>query len=687
MERDFLQKIASILEQHLSDERFGVSELAAAAGMSRSNLLRKIKKITGLSASRYMRQLRLEQAMEILKKEDLTVSEIAYRVGFNSPSYFIKCFREHYGYPPGDAGKQMDQDTSGEAASGKLPPGNFRKAWKLTGYAVLVLALLLMSLQIFIRKGRGPGGIGSGKSIAVLPFKNDSHDSTNVYFINGLMESVLDNLQKIEDLRVISRTSVEKYRTQTRSVPEIARELNVNYLVEGSGQKVGDRIQLTIQLIDAASDRHLWSETYRRELGDVFDLQLEIARKISSEIEAVITPEEAARIEKAPTENLLAYDLFLQGLDRFYEGTGEGLEAAVDLFGKAVEEDPGFARAWADMAICLTILDMYRVDKKYTDEIGRLAARAMELDPTLAQSLVAMAMYHITRKEYPQALPYLEEALEYHPNSSMVINILSDFYTRHIPDTQKYLEYALKGVELDIASHDAQEAGSIYLHLGNAFIQTGFITQAEKYIALSLNLVPGNKYAQLLWAYIQLAGDRDLQQTRQRLEMLLEPDTLQHDILKELGVISYFQRDFEAAHDYFTRMFKLAEAQGLDLYNGEKIKMALVASELGRQEESAEYLREYYAYARDTPSVYKHLSLSAYYAFTGDTERTLEHFALFAEQEKYPYWYILFLDMDDPLFDPVEDLPEFQALLQEIKVKFWAYHQGIRDSLKESGLL
>mgnify|MGYP001827765312 FL=1 len=121
----------------------------------------------------------------------------------------------------------------------------------------MIIAALIV-LNIATGKNRGPDLSDREKSIAVLPFKNDSNDSTNIYLINGLMESLLNNLQAIEDLRVISRTSVEKYRHDTKSTPEIGRELNVNYLVEGSGQKIGNQILLSIQLIDANRDKHLW---------------------------------------------------------------------------------------------------------------------------------------------------------------------------------------------------------------------------------------------------------------------------------------------------------------------------------------------------------------------------------------------------------------------------------------------
>ncbi len=691
MEQDFLKKITEIIEENLSDERFGVSELAREAGMSRSNLLRKVKSLTNLSVSLFIRQVRLKRAMEMLGDHSLNVSEVSYRVGFGSTSYFIKCFREHFGYPPGEVGKHKSHTKSSSAGRSagffqRLMGGHLFPLKYLYALAALVI-LGTLSLLWIPGKTRPRVNPELEKSIAVLPFINESNDSTNLYLINGLMESILDNLQKIEDLRVISRTSVEKYRGHPKTAPEIARELNANYLVEGSGQKIGDQIMLNVQLIEASTDTHLWSEYYKRETGDIFDLQLEIAQRIASEIQAIITPEEAERIEKVPTENLVAYDYFLKGLDQFQEGTRESLLEAIQLFKKAIEEDPEFARAHADIAISYALLDMYQVEKKYLDQIDQFADRALLLDPQLAQSLIAKALYHITVKEYTQALPYLEKALEYNPNSSLVINTLSDYYTRYVPDTEKYLEYALMGIGLDIAAHDSLDASNIYLVLSNALMQSGFVDEAQEYIEVAFEYYPENPYAELLRPYILLAGDGNLLQTKEMLQEILQEDTLRIEILKELGVICYFLRDYDSARGYFQRMEEICKAQGLDLYQGEKAKIGLILSELGYKEESEVYFREYLEYAESDPGIYRDLSLAAYYSYMGDTVRALEHMKLFSEQENYPYWYILFLEMDDPLFDPMKDLPAFQKIMREVNVKFWNRHKEIKDSLRQKGLL
>ena len=241
LEKDFLSKITQIIEENLSNEKFGVSELANKIAMSRSNLLRKVKKATNLSVSQFISQVRLKNAMELLKQSSFTVSEISYEVGFSSVSYFIKCFHDFYGYPPGEVGKKNDPKE--EAPQYKPIKQRKKVLLFITVPFVTLLILFFIFYNPFTSKQKE-----LEKSIAVLPFINDSDDSSNVYIINGLMESILNNLQKIENLRVISRTSVEKYRNTNKTIPEIAKELNVSYFVEGSGQKIGDKILLNVQL-------------------------------------------------------------------------------------------------------------------------------------------------------------------------------------------------------------------------------------------------------------------------------------------------------------------------------------------------------------------------------------------------------------------------------------------------------
>ena len=530
MVEDFLARVDEILAEHISDERFGVTELAEAMHMSRSNLLRKIKKHSNQSVSQYIREARLKKGMEMLHETTLTVSEISGEVGFDSTSYFIKCFRELYGYPPGEARKNQAHEVPAESEESSEP---FDKQVFIVIGVVVILAVVSF---FFFSESPEPGQEAE-KSIAVLPFKNDSNDSSNLYFVNGLMESALSNLQKIEDLRVVSRTSVEKFRNSDMTLPEIAEELDVTYIVEGSGQKLGDQILLNIQLIEASSDRHLWAEQYNRQVVDVFALQNDIAKKITDAVEAIVTPEELERIERRPTDNLVAYDYYLQAREPFLSRSQEQLQIAIPLFEKAVEEDPEFALAYADLAISYYFLDLFQADKQYTDEINNYADKALLYDSKSAESLIAKAFYYLHTKEYKLALPHLEKALEYNPNSAAAIQMLADMYANYLPNTSKYLEYALKGLKLDVVTTDSVTKSYLYLVLSNAFVQTGFVDESIEYINKSLDYDPNNYFSPYLKAYILAAKDKDLPRTAELLKKEWNKDTTRMDILQEIGKV------------------------------------------------------------------------------------------------------------------------------------------------------
>lgn len=676
-QHDFLVQLTEIIQANISDEKFGVSELASEVGMSRSNLLRKIQKLANKSASQFIREARLKKALELLKDDSLNVSEISFEVGFGSTSYFIKCFREFYGYPPGETAKREANNT-GTIANRSESTKRFIIP------AVVVIVLITTVLAVVFKKEK-KAVTHFEKSIAVLPFKNDSNDSTNIYIVNGLMESILNNLQKIEDLRVISRTSVEKYRDSHKTIPEIAQELGVSYFVEGSGQKIGNQILLNVQLIDA-SDDHLWAEQYNKQTTDIFTLQQDVAKSIANKIEAIVTPEEIERIEKVPTDNLAAYDQFLKGLDLLYEGQRESLEAAIINFKEAILLDSKFARAYAGIAICYYYLDAGKTEKQYLIEIENYADKALLYDPQLPQSLVAKAFSYMHSGNNIKAVPFLEKALEYNPNSAMVINTLADFYTNYIPNTAKYLEYALKGIQLDIASHDSITTSFIYLHLSNALVQSGFINEALQNINKSLEYNPRNLYSQYVRAYILFAKEGNAQQALSLIEEALSYDTTRLDILQEAGKVSFYMRDYEKAYSFYKKYISLKEALNLEIYKHENGRIAIVLEKNDLKEESQEYFADFLQFAEQDNSIYKHIHFCLYYSYIGKTDEAIDQLKLFLNEENYHYWTILFLDKD-PMIDNIKDLPEFKKVYKDIEDKFWKYHEDIKKKLKMEELI
>jgi|APTNR8051073442_1049403.scaffolds.fasta_scaffold00352_9 TolB-like protein/AraC-like DNA-binding protein/Tfp pilus assembly protein PilF len=681
LDTEFISQLTATIEKNLANEQFGVSELAYALNMSRSNLLRKVKKATNLSVSQLISQARLKRGMELLRKGTHNVSEVAHQTGFSSTSYFIKCFREYYGYPPGEAGKRANEPESLPIAP---PPSSERNnTFVIIGVAALLIVVLGWFVYNYWPSEKEPV---VDKSIVVLPFKNDSNDSTNVHIINGLMESTLNNLQKIKDLRVISRTSAEQYRNSAKTIPEMASELNVTYFVEGSGQKIGDRIVLTIQLIDGATDRHLWSRQYRREAVDIFALQREIANDIAGEIRAVITPEEKNRIQKRPTQNLEAYDAFLKGVDLLKRGGGANLRQSLVFFDEAISKDNTFALAYACAGMVCYYLDMFQAEKIYVDKLGAYADKAVLHDATLAESLMTKGMYYLTRKEYKEALPYLERALEYNPNSTEVLGLLADFYYMYLPNTGKYLEYALQGLKRNANSGDSVSISYFHLRLGNALIQTGFVEEALKHIDKSLEYYPDNTFSRHVRAFVLYAKDGNLHQTKRLLLAEYKKDTNRFDILQDVAKVSYYLQEYDTAYYYYKKFNHYREAQKLDVFEHENLNIGRVYELAGETEKAKGFYERYRLYAEADQTAYKNLALTVYYCQMNDNAKALEYLRLFTQEDNIQYWIILFMDKGPELTE-VEASPEFKKLLQEVERKFWANHEKLKLKLEDQGLL
>ena len=688
----FIEQAEAIILDNISNEQFGVSELANLMNMSRSNLLRKIKKQTQLSASQFIRQIRLQRGKALLEQTELTVSEISYQVGFGNNSYFTKCFREHYGYSPGEARKRDFEDVKIkdhlEVEGAEHSNNPFLKQYRWQIIVVLSLVLILAASLIFKKAQTKSSAelVDIKKSIAVLPFKNMSNDSTNLYFVNGLMESSLNNLQKIEDLRVISRTSVEKYRNTDKTISEIGEELNVDYLVEGSGQRVGNEVSLNIQLIEVLNDTPIWAEQYTHKVVDVFSLQHEIAKKIANAIQAKVTPAELELIEKTPTENTLAYDYYLKALEPFQAGTKEGLEVAIPLFEKAIEQDSQFALAYSKIAISYYYLDLYQAEKRYTDIINKNADRALLYDSKSDESLIAKALYYMNIGEYRLALPHLEKALEYNPNSSSVVNMLTDLYARVIPNTAKSLKYALKGIQLDIAANDSIGKSYIYLNLSNAFIQNGFTEEALKYINLSLDNNPENFYAPYLKIFIQYAQHRNMDKTTKLLVSEWKKDTTRLDIMQEVAKFHYFQEDYDSAFFYYKKFVKVKTENNLNIYPQEDLKIGYVYEKMGLTEQAANFFSAYSEYCKNDESIYQPASLATMYVHEGKLDLAIEQLKLFASKNNYQYWILLFFEKD-PVMQPLKSHPEFEATFKLIQNRFWEDHNQLRQSLEDIGLI
>ena len=266
---------------------------------------------------------------------------------------------------------------------------------------------------------------GSNSSIAVLPFENLSADPDNAYFASGMQEMVLTKLADIASLKVVSRTSTQKYKSHPDDLKTIAQQLGVATVLEGSVQKAGNSVLISVKLIDANTDSHIWAEAYARTLDNVFDIEGDVAQKVAEALEARLSPTEQQTLSKPPTRNAEAYDLYLQGGYFLLQIEGANADPAVavskalELYTQATRKDPTFAQAYARMAYARALLYWYQieVDQADIDEAARLADRALALDPASAEAHVAKGyVVYWGRRDYAKALAEFAEAQRLQPN-------------------------------------------------------------------------------------------------------------------------------------------------------------------------------------------------------------------------------------------------------------------------------
>jgi TolB-like protein/class 3 adenylate cyclase/Flp pilus assembly protein TadD len=301
-----------------------------------------------------------------------------------------------------------------------------RIRWATMAAGLLVLAAIVAGIAMFSRNRVGSVLSAPEKSIAVLPFKNLSSDKENAYFADGIQDEILTRLSKIADLKVISRTSTQHYKSAPENLPEIAKQLGVAHIVEGSVQKSSDAVRVNVQLIKAANDSHLWADTFDRKLTDIFSVESEVAKAIADQLQAKLTGHEEQVIASKPTDNVEAYDAYLRGLAYTLKTVPTPANAlgAQKYLREAVRLDPKFALSWAllsyvDARGYLTLTLQPTVALR--EEARQAAETALTLQPNLGEAVLAKGSYHyFCLKDYDTAARYFEQARQFLPNSSRI---------------------------------------------------------------------------------------------------------------------------------------------------------------------------------------------------------------------------------------------------------------------------
>ena len=321
-----------------------------------------------------------------------------------------------------------ERDTPLKPERQKATPKSVIPKWALIG--ALILILIGIGSFLFWQRGKPKSSATASvipeKSIAVLPFGNLSRDPDNAYFADGIQDEILTRLSKIADLKVISRTSTQHYKSAPENLPEIARQLGVAHILEGSVQKSGEAVRVNVQLIKAANDSHLWADTFDRKLTDIFSVESEVAKAIADQLRVKITGQEEQVIAAKPTDNTEAYDAYLRGLAyslRTQLSLANAL-AAQKYLREAVRLDPKFGLGWALLSYVEArgyVQQILQPTVALREEIRQAAETALTLQPNLGEAVLAKGYYqYACLKEYDTAVRYLEQARQLLPNSSRI---------------------------------------------------------------------------------------------------------------------------------------------------------------------------------------------------------------------------------------------------------------------------
>ena len=302
-------------------------------------------------------------------------------------------------------------------------PAATRKKKHAWIYVVVIGAAISIGLFFLGRysagnKAASPAGI-SNKSIAVLPFDNLSRDPDNAYFAEGVQDEILTRLAKVADLKVISRTSTQHFKSTPDNLPQIAKQLGVAHILEGSVQKSGEQVRVNVQLINALTDAHLWGDTYDRKLTDIFAVESEIAKTIAETLQARLTGSEKTLITKTPTVNPEAYELYLKGRFFWNKRTGADLLKSIDYFKQAVEKDQKYALAYAGLADAYVLLPPYGAasPSESFPQAEAAARKALELDDTLAEAHTSLGQVLLFYDlDFAGSTMEFERALSLDPN-------------------------------------------------------------------------------------------------------------------------------------------------------------------------------------------------------------------------------------------------------------------------------
>lgn len=687
MESDFVDRLTEIINANLLNEHFGPEQLADKMGMSYSSLHRKMKETFQKNISQFIREKRLEKAKDILQNENLSVSEIAYKVGFSSPTYFNKSFREYFGTSPGEF-KKGEKNKNNEVQKIK---GKFSKILPFASALVIVFTVAYFFLRE--RNSELKRETPVEKSIAVLPVKYIGPHAFQ-YEAEGCMEEILDKLMKLEDLRVISRTSVEKYRETSKSIKDIGKELKVSALLESTFQKTEEGLNLFLKLYLTENEELIWQKKFQENPANASIFQNEAAQLVASELDVRLSPIEKQLLEKVNKTNVEAHDFFRQGRNQFFiyqldNTRKDALNQATIFFEKALTVDSMHAPSYAALATVYWAKNYNTTyfEANFLDSAFYLAQRALDYDKQLEEAYFIRGKYYYEMNEDRKALADIQKTLEINPNFWEAYSVLSGIYTWRQPDFVK----AIQNVQKAISLNQGPGLAELYSQLGFTFACAGFKEEAKANFKNSFDLTnTGDSLSYYLSVGTIEQYFRDYNKAEKYLEQALTCDSGNVNLLRRLGGNYNLLRNYEKSLYYYKKWIQKKDSLNiLDL--GEAHRIGLAYSKTGQRTKAGEYfaLEEKYCleaikkqrnFAQSSRAYY---DLAAVYAFQEKREEAYQLLDKFIKNKTFPLWWVN-LAKDDPLFEKIANEKWFSELIMQMEKKYLAEYERVKKWMEEN---
>ena len=509
------------------------------------------------------------------------------------------------------------------------------------------------------------------------------------------MDAILLHLSKIENLRVVTRTSVEQYRNTTMTIQEIAGELNVDHILEGSFQKYEDRVNLIVQLSDVRQhENRIWANEYNRDWSDIFAVQSEVSQTIARELQAEIKPEEKQLIEKIPTVNLTAYDFYQRGREkhikyRLDNNDREALERAEEFYHKAMEYDTTFAQAYTGLANVYLNKRYWEtfLAENFLDSMLVLADMALQFDHQLAEAYVIRGKYYRLNFKNMLAINEYDQAIEYDPNYWEAYYEKGRYLYFH-DDMIKTIDNLQKAASLQRGSFLPR----IYKRIAESYAMAGFKEKAYYYAKEGLKLDNDSaSYYGTLCEIEEGAGNR--QKSIEFGEKSIAIDSTNFWIIWLLGITHNHLGHNEEYLEYMKKYNQRIETlDQLDPFGTFRIGHAYWVN--GFEEEAEYYFEAGLKFHNQMLELGRHqfqdihtfYNLAAVYAFLGEKDKAFENLRLINQRSRMPLWMIKCFKYD-PFFDNIIDEREFQQIVKDVEAKYQAEHDRVKIWLEKEGML